>query len=63
MTKMTHRNNPIVVVKVINLDTNHIYSCNHMVGMDKISSSVGRLQSSNSMKPRTNFSPQIVGSC
>jgi hypothetical protein len=31
--------NLIVVVKVVNLDTSCIYSCKHMVGMDKISSS------------------------
>jgi len=39
MTKMTHRTNPTVVVKVVDLDTSCIYSRNHMVGMDKISSS------------------------
>ncbi len=37
--KMTRRTNPTIVVKVIDLDTSHIYSYNHMVGMDKISSS------------------------
>ncbi len=36
---MTHRTNVIVVVKVVDLDTSHIYSHNHMVGMDKIYSS------------------------
>jgi len=40
MTKMTCRTNPNVVVKEVDLDTNHIYSRNHMVGMDKISFSV-----------------------
>ncbi len=39
MTKMTHRTELIVIVKVVDFDTNHIYSPNHMVGMDKISSS------------------------
>jgi hypothetical protein len=39
MTKMTHRTNPIVVVKEVDLDTSHIYSHNHMIGIDKISSS------------------------
>jgi hypothetical protein len=37
---MTHRINLTIVVKVVDLDTSHIYSCNHMVGMDKISFSV-----------------------
>ncbi len=37
---MTCRINLIEVVKVVDLDTNRIYSCNnHMIGMDKISSS------------------------
>jgi hypothetical protein len=35
---MARRTNPIVVVKEIDLDTSRIYICNHMVGMDKISS-------------------------
>jgi hypothetical protein len=39
MTKMTHSTNLTIVVKLIDLDTNCIYSHNHMVGMDKISSS------------------------
>jgi hypothetical protein len=38
MTKMTHRINLTVVVKIIDLNASHIYNCNHMVGMDKISS-------------------------
>jgi hypothetical protein len=38
MTKMTRRINPIVVVKEVDLDTSCTY--NHMVKMDKISSSV-----------------------
>ncbi len=37
MTKMTHRTNPTIVVKIVDLDTSRIYS--HMVRMDKISSS------------------------
>jgi hypothetical protein len=36
MTKMTHRTNLIVIVKLVDLDTSCIYSHNHMVGMDKI---------------------------
>jgi hypothetical protein len=37
---MTSRTNLIIVVKVVDLDINCIYNCNHhMVGMDKISSS------------------------
>ncbi len=40
MTKMTCRINLTIVVKVIDLDISHIYNCNHMVGMDKISSNV-----------------------
>jgi hypothetical protein len=39
MTKMTHRTNLTVVVKVVDLDISCIYNHNHMVGMDKISSS------------------------
>jgi hypothetical protein len=31
---MTHKINPIVVVKVVDLDISRIYSHNHMVGMD-----------------------------
>ncbi len=38
MTKITHRTNLTIVVKVVDLDTSRIYSPNHMVGMDKISS-------------------------
>jgi hypothetical protein len=34
---MTRKTNSIIVVKVIDLDTSHIYSRNHMVGTDKIS--------------------------
>jgi hypothetical protein len=63
MIKMTCRINPPIVVKVVNLDISRIYSCNHMVEMDKISSSVGRMQSSNSMRLGIIFPPQIVGSC
>jgi len=37
---MTHRINPTVATKVVDLDINHIYSLNHIVEMDKISSSV-----------------------
>jgi len=40
MTKMTCRINLTIVVKVIDSDISHIYNCNHMVGMDKISSNV-----------------------
>jgi hypothetical protein len=39
MTKMTHRTDLTIVVKIVDLDISHIYSPNHMVGMDKISSS------------------------
>jgi hypothetical protein len=39
MTKMTHRINLTVVVKIVDLNTSCIYNCNHMVGMDKICSS------------------------
>jgi len=38
-TKMTHRTNLTIVVKVVDLDISCIYNHNHMVGMDKISSS------------------------
>ncbi len=34
---MTPKTNLTVVVKVVDLDTSCIYSCKHMVGMDKIS--------------------------
>jgi hypothetical protein len=37
---MTRRTNLTVIVKIIDLDTSYIYSHNHMVGMDKISSNV-----------------------
>jgi hypothetical protein len=37
---MTPKTNLIVIVNVIDLDISCIYSCNHMVRMDKISSSV-----------------------
>ncbi len=37
---MTCRINPTVVIKEIDLDTSCIYSHNHMVGMDKMFSSV-----------------------
>ncbi len=37
---MTCRINPIVVIKEDDLDISCIYSCNHMVGMDKMFSSV-----------------------
>ncbi len=36
---MTRRIDSIVVIKVNDLNIPHIYSCNHMVGMEKISSS------------------------
>ncbi len=32
---MTCKTNLTIVVKVVNLDMSCIYSCNHMVGMDK----------------------------
>jgi hypothetical protein len=40
MIKMTRRTNLTVVVKVVDLDTSHIYSHNHMVGIDKFFFSV-----------------------
>jgi hypothetical protein len=40
MIKITHRTNLTIVVKIVDLGTSCIYSCNHMVGMDNISSSV-----------------------
>ncbi len=36
---MTCRINPIVVVKEVDLDISYIYSHNHMIRIDKISSS------------------------
>jgi len=39
MTKITHRTNLIIIVKIIDLDTSHISNRNYKVGMDKISSS------------------------
>ncbi len=36
---MTCRTNLTIVVKVVDLNINHIYSHNYMVGMDKTSSS------------------------
>jgi hypothetical protein len=44
MTKMTRRINLTIVVKVVDLDISCIYNHNHMVGMDKISSSVWLLK-------------------
>ncbi len=35
MTKMTQRINPTIVIKEVDLDISRIYSCNHMVEMDK----------------------------
>jgi hypothetical protein len=40
MTQITHKTNLTIVVKIIDLDTSHIYNDNHMVGIDKIFSSV-----------------------
>ncbi len=40
MTKMTNRTTLTIVIEVVDLDISCINSCNHMVGMDKISSSV-----------------------
>jgi hypothetical protein len=37
---MTHRINPIVVIKETNLDTSRIYNRNHIVGMDKMFSTM-----------------------
>ncbi len=33
---MTHKINSTIVVKVVDLDTNYIYSRNQIVGMDKL---------------------------
>jgi hypothetical protein len=38
MINMTHRTNITIDVKIVDLDMSHLYSRNHMVGMDKISS-------------------------
>jgi len=35
MIKMTCKINLTIVIKVVDLNTSHIYNCNHMVGMDK----------------------------
>jgi hypothetical protein len=40
MIKISHRTNLIIVIKKIDLDTSCIYSCNCVVGIDKLSSSV-----------------------
>jgi len=56
MTKMTHRINLTIVVKVVDLDTSHIYSPNHMVGMDKISSNEACKLKCFGMRP-TSFVP------
>ncbi len=34
---MTRRTNPTIVIKEVDLDISHICTCNHLVGMDKIS--------------------------
>ncbi len=39
MTQITHKTNLTIIVKVVDLDTSHIYNDNHMIGVDKISSS------------------------
>jgi hypothetical protein len=41
---MTCSTNPTIVVIVVHLNTTCIYSCNHMVQMDKISSSDMEMQ-------------------
>jgi hypothetical protein len=41
---MTHRTNPTIIVKVIDLNISCIYTHNHMVGMNKISSSDMEMQ-------------------
>jgi hypothetical protein len=38
-TKITHRTNLTIIVKVVDLNINCIYNHNHMVAMSKISSS------------------------
>jgi len=37
---MTHRANLTIIIEIVDLDINCIYSHNTMVGMDKISSNV-----------------------
>jgi len=37
---MTHRTNLTIIIEIVDLDINYIYSHNNMVGMDKISSNV-----------------------
>ncbi len=44
MINMIHRTNITIDVKIVDLDINHLYSCNHMVGMDKISSNENSTQ-------------------
>jgi hypothetical protein len=44
MIKTTNRANITVDVKVVDLDISCLYSCNHMVGMDKISSNANSTQ-------------------
>jgi len=56
MSKMTHRTNLTIVVKVVDLDTSRIYSPNHMVGMDKISSNEACKLKCFGMRP-TSFVP------
>jgi len=51
---MTCRTNLIVVIKLVHLDISCIYSCNHMVGMDKIFSSETR--------PKTSMT-SYIGNC
>jgi hypothetical protein len=37
---MTHRTNLTIIIEIVDLDINCIYSHNNMVGMDKISCNV-----------------------
>jgi hypothetical protein len=44
MIKMTHRTNITIDVKIVDLDISRLYSHNHMVGMNKISSNANSTQ-------------------
>jgi len=60
MIKMTCRTNLTIVIKVVDLDINRIYSHNHMVGMDKISSSVKKSKYHHQKNKATKESHEII---
>ncbi len=58
---MICRTNLTIVVKIIDLDTSHICSHNHMVGMDKISFNVKKLKYHHQKNKATKESHEKIG--